>query len=396
MDYNKVSLWLHEENRGKLAVTGKVKLENKDDLSVAYTPGVAEPCRHIHKTPDDVYKYTIKGNTVAVVSDGSAVLGLGNIGGTASIPVMEGKAVLFKSFGDIDAFPICLDTQDDEEIIRTVKNIAPVFGGINLEDINAPRCFYIEKRLKEELDIPVFHDDQHGTAVCVLASVINGAKVLKKDVSKLKVVINGIGAAGSAICQILLNYGVENILLCDKNGILNSDNQETLLNEKHRELAKKTNIENVNGNLAKAVENADVFIGVSRKGLLNGAMIKTMANSPMIFAMANPEPEIYPEEAKQAGAAIVGTGRSDYPNQINNVLVFPGMFKGALSVKASVINEEMKMAAAIALAGYIKDEDLTAENIIPPALDRNVAAEIAKAVAAAAEKSGVARIKAEL
>ena len=392
MDYNKISLELHAEHMGKLAVNSKVKLENKADLSVAYTPGVAEPCRHIHKNPDDVYKYTIKSNTVAVVSDGSAVLGLGNIGGSASIPVMEGKAVLFKSFGDIDAFPICLDTQDDEEIIRTVKNIAPVFGGINLEDINAPRCFYIEKRLKEELDIPVFHDDQHGTAVCVLASIINGAKVLGKTVQNLKVVINGIGAAGSAICQILLNYGIKNIVLCDKNGVLNQENPETLLNGKHQELAEKTNPENINGALADALKNADVFIGVSRKGLLKPEMIKTMAEKPMIFAMANPEPEIYPEEAKAAGAAIVGTGRSDYPNQINNVLVFPGMFKGALSVRASDINEEMKMAAAVALAGYINDKDLTTENIIPPALDRNVAKTIADAVAEAAKKSGVARI----
>lgn len=392
MDYNKISLELHAENQGKLSVNSKVKLENKDDLSVAYTPGVAEPCRRIHANADDVYKYTVKGNTVAVVSDGSAVLGLGNIGGAASIPVMEGKAVLFKSFGDIDAFPICLDTQDDEEIIRTVKNIAPVFGGINLEDINAPRCFYIEQKLKEELDIPVFHDDQHGTAVCVLASVINGAKVLGKTVQDLKIVINGIGAAGSAICQILLNYGVKNIILCDKNGIINADDENTMLNFKHRQLAEVTNRDKLSGGLSDALIGADVFIGVSRKGLLKEEMIKTMDSRPMIFAMANPEPEIYPDQAKAAGAAIVGTGRSDYPNQINNVLVFPGMFKGALSVRASDINEEMKMAAAVALAGYIKDEDLTADNIIPPALDRNVAAVIAEAVAKAAKASGVAQI----
>ena len=390
MDYNKAALEMHEQHRGKLAVSAKVPLENKDDLSTAYTPGVAEPCRRIQAAADDVYKYTMKGNTVAVVSDGSAVLGLGNIGGAAAIPVMEGKAVLFKSFGDIDAFPICLDTQDDEEIIRTVKNIAPVFGGINLEDINAPRCFYIERRLKEELDIPVFHDDQHGTAVCVLASVINGAKVLEKVVDKLKIVINGIGAAGVAICEILLAYGVKDITLCDKNGIINLNQPDTMLNDKHRELAAKTNPRNMEGGLAEALVGADVFIGVSRKGLLKREMIAAMAAEPMIFAMANPEPEILPEEAKAAGAAIIGTGRSDYPNQINNVLVFPGMFKGALAVRASDINEAMKMAAAAALADCVPASELSAEKILPSALDRSVADAIAKAVSRAAQESGVA------
>jgi malate dehydrogenase (oxaloacetate-decarboxylating) len=392
MDYNKISLELHEENQGKLEVVSKVKLVDKDDLSVAYTPGVAEPCRKIQAVPDDVYRYTIKGNTVAVISDGSAVLGLGNIGGTASIPVMEGKAVLFKAFGGIDAFPICLDTQDDEKIIETVKNIAPVFGGINLEDINAPRCFYIEKRLKEELDIPVFHDDQHGTAVCVLASLINATKILKQDIRSLKVVINGIGAAGSAICQILLAYGIKNILLCDRKGIINRLDSETMLNEKHKELAEMTNHSNISGNLDTALVDADVFIGVSRAGLLKADMIKKMNEKAMIFAMANPEPEIYPDEAKKAGAAIVGTGRSDYPNQINNVLVFPGMFKGALSVRASDINEEMKMAAAVALAGCVDEKDLSVDKILPSPLDRNVAEAVAEAVADAAKKSGVARI----
>ena len=392
MDYNKSALEMHEKHCGKLAVSAKVPLENKDDLSVAYTPGVAEPCRRIQTAPDDVYKYTIKGNTVAVVSDGSAVLGLGNIGGAASIPVMEGKAVLFKSFANIDAFPICLDTQDDEEIIRTVKNIAPIFGGINLEDINAPRCFYIEQRLKEELDIPVFHDDQHGTAVCVLASVINGAKVLQKTVDKLKIVINGIGAAGAAICEILLAYGVQDITLCDKNGILNPEQPETMLNDKHRQLAARTNPRRIEGGLAQALAGADVFIGVSRKELLKPEMIAGMAAEPMVFAMANPEPEIYPEDAKAAGAAIVGTGRSDYPNQINNVLVFPGMFKGALAVRAADINESMKMAAAAALADCVSPADLSAEKILPPALDRTVADTIAAAVSRAAKESGVARI----
>lgn len=391
MDYNKAALKLHEENQGKLAVVAKVPLETRDDLSVAYTPGVAEPCRKIQADVDAVYKYTIKKNTVAVVSDGSAVLGLGNIGGSASIPVMEGKAALFKAFADVDAFPVCLDTQDDEEIIKTVQNIAPVFGGINLEDINAPRCFYIEKRLKEELDIPVFHDDQHGTAVCVLASIINGAKVVGKNTADLKVVINGIGAAGSAICRILLAYGIKNILLCDKNGIINAEDKNTMLNWNHEELAKQTNAEKISGDLALALQNADVFIGVSKKGLLKAEMIKAMHKDAMIFAMANPEPEIYPDQAKAAGAAIVGTGRSDYPNQINNVLVFPGMFKGALSVRAKDINEDMKMAAANALAGYIKNEELNAENILPSALDKNVAAVIAAAVADAAVKSGVAQ-----
>lgn len=391
MDYNKVSVEVHEKHHGKLAVTAKVPLNNKDDLCIAYTPGVAEPCRLIQATPSDVYKYTLKDNTVAVVSDGSAVLGLGNIGGSASIPVMEGKAILFKSLGDINAFPICLDTQDDEEIIRTVKNIAPVFGGINLEDINSPRCFYIEQRLKKELDIPVFHDDQHGTAVCVLASLINGAKVLKKSVDNLKIVINGIGAAGAAICEILLAYGIKNIILCDKNGILNINHPETMLNTKHRDLATKTNPQKLSGDLKQALEGANVFIGVSRAGLLKPEMIADMAAEPMVFAMANPQPEIFPEEAKAAGASIVGTGRSDYPNQINNALVFPGMFKGALAVRATDINETMKMAAATALAGCIPEDELSAENILPTVLNRKLADIIAKAVSQAARESGVAK-----
>lgn len=390
MDYAKIALRLHEENRGKLETVSRVSLETKADLSTAYTPGVAEPCRQIQKDPEQVYRYTIKSHTVAVVSDGSAVLGLGNIGGLASIPVMEGKAALFKAFGGVDAFPICLDTQDDEEIIETVKRIAPIFGGINLEDINAPRCFAIERRLKEELDIPVFHDDQHGTAVCVLASLINGAKVLGKELASLRVVINGIGAAGSAICQILLSYGLRQIVLCDQRGILHREDDATMLNWKHRELAEKTNPRGLRGTLAEALRGADVFIGVSRKGLLSAEMVAAMNEGAMVFAMANPEPEILPEDAKKGGAAIVGTGRSDYPNQINNVLVFPGMFRGALAIRAADINEPMKIAAAEALAAYVREDELSAEHILPSPLDRGVAEVLAKAVAHAAIASGVA------
>ncbi len=390
MDYAKIALRLHEEHRGKLETVSRVPLETKEDLSIAYTPGVAEPCRYIQKNPEQAYRYTMKSHTVAVVSDGSAVLGLGNIGGLAAIPVMEGKAALFKAFGGVDAFPICLDTQDDEEIIETVKRIAPVFGGINLEDINAPRCFVIERRLKEELDIPVFHDDQHGTAVCVLASLINGAKVLGKDLQSLRVVINGIGAAGSAICHILLSYGLRQIVLCDQKGILYRNDAATMLNWKHRELAEVTNPQGLRGTLAEALRGADVFIGVSKKRLLSAEMVAAMNQNAMVFAMANPEPEILPEEAKKGGAVIVGTGRSDYPNQINNVLVFPGMFRGALAARASDINEPMKMAAAEALAAYVREEELSAEHILPSPLDRGVPEALAKAVAHAAVTSGVA------
>ncbi len=386
-DYNQLALELHEKNQGKIEVVSKVEVKTRDDLSTAYTPGVAEPCRKIRDNADDVYKYTAKGNLVAVVSDGSAVLGLGNIGAKAAIPVMEGKSILFKEFADVDAFPICIDTQDDEEIIKIVKNIAPVFGGVNLEDIAAPRCFYIERRLKEETDIPIFHDDQHGTAVCVLSAIINAAKVVKKDFADLKVVINGCGAAGSAIARIILAKGVKDMFLVDMEGII-----ATMLNDNHKELAAMTNHEGRVGNLTDAVKDADVFVGVSKPGLLTTDMVKTMAKDAIIFAMANPTPEIFPDEAHAGGAAVVGTGRSDFANQINNVLVFPGLFKGALSVRASDINEEMKLAAAEALAGYIPDAELNNENIIPSALDKNVAAVIAKAVAEAAKASGIARI----
>ncbi|MBQ3198762.1 MAG: NADP-dependent malic enzyme [Firmicutes bacterium] len=391
-DYNKMALELHEKNQGKITVNSKVEVKTREDLSTAYTPGVAEPCRKIDANPDDVYKYTSKGNLVAVVSDGTAVLGLGNIGAKAAIPVMEGKCILFKEFADVDAFPICIDSQDDEEIIRTVKNIAPVFGGVNLEDIAAPRCFEIEKRLKAETDIPIFHDDQHGTAVCVLAAIINAAKVVKKNFADLTVVINGCGAAGSAIARIILAMGVKEMFLVDKNGILNTEVADTMLNTNHEELAAMTNHEKRVGGLAEAMVGADVFVGVSRPGLVSVDMVKTMAKDAIIFAMANPTPEIFPEEAKEGGAAVIGTGRSDYPNQINNVLVFPGLFKGALAVRASDINEEMKLAAAKALAAYIPDEELGVENIIPSALDKNVAAVVAAAVAEAAKESGVARI----
>ena len=391
-DYNQLALELHEKNQGKIEVVSKVEVKTRDDLSTAYTPGVAEPCRKIRDNADDVYKYTAKGNLVAVVSDGSAVLGLGNIGAKAAIPVMEGKSILFKEFADVDAFPICIDTQDDEEIIKIVKNIAPVFGGVNLEDIAAPRCFYIERRLKEETDIPIFHDDQHGTAVCVLSAIINAAKVVKKDFADLKVVINGCGAAGSAIARIILAKGVKDMFLVDMEGIINKDVPATMLNDNHKELAAKTNHEGRVGNLTDAVKDADVFVGVSKPGLLTTDMVKTMAKDAIIFAMANPTPEIFPDEAHAGGAAVVGTGRSDFANQINNVLVFPGLFKGALSVRASDINEEMKLAAAEALAGYIPDAELNNENIIPSALDKNVAAVSAKAVAEADKASGIARI----
>lgn len=391
-DYNQLALELHEKNQGKIEVVSKVEVKTRDDLSTAYTPGVAEPCRKIRDNADDVYKYTAKGNLVAVVSDGSAVLGLGNIGAKAAIPVMEGKSILFKEFADVDAFPICIDTQDDEEIIKIVKNIAPVFGGVNLEDIAAPRCFYIERRLKEETDIPIFHDDQHGTAVCVLSAIINAAKVVKKDFADLKVVINGCGAAGSAIARIILAKGVKDMFLVDMEGIINKDVPATMLNDNHKELPAMTNHEGRVGNLTDAVKDADVFVGVSKPGLLTTDMVKTMAKDAIIFAMANPTPEIFPDEAHAGGAAVVGTGRSDFANQINNVLVFPGLFKGALSVRASDINEEMKLAAAEALAGYIPDAELNNENIIPSALDKNVAAVIAKAVAEAAKASGIARI----
>jgi malate dehydrogenase (oxaloacetate-decarboxylating) len=392
-NYDELALEMHEKNRGKLEVVSKVPIETKDDLSTAYTPGVAEPCRKIHANPADIYKYTCKGNMVAVVSDGTAVLGLGDIGAGASLPVMEGKAVLFKRFGGVDAFPICIDSKDVDEIVRTVKLIAPVFGGINLEDIGAPRCFEVEDRLKKELDIPVFHDDQHGTAVVVLAGITNAAKFIKKDLTSLKVVINGPGAAGTAVCKILMSAGVKNIVMCGRNGIMNINKPDTYRTWAHKELAQITNPENKTGSLADALAGADVFIGVSKPGVVTKEMVAAMNKDAIIFAMANPTPEIFPDEAKAAGAAVIGTGRSDYPNQVNNVLGFPGIFKGALSVQATAINEEMKLAAARALAGLIDDGELAADYVIPRALDMRVADAVSRAVAKAAVDTGVARIR---
>lgn len=391
MSINEQALQLHEEKQGKISVESKVSVKNRQDLSLAYTPGVAEPCRKIHENKDAVYKYTAKGNMVAVVTDGSAVLGLGNIGPEAAMPVMEGKAVLFKAFAGVDAFPVCLDTQDVEEIIKTVKYLAPTFGGINLEDIGAPRCFEIENRLKKELDIPVFHDDQHGTAVCVLAGIYNSLKIVGKDITDLKVVVNGGGAAGIAITKILLNAGVKNIYVSDKNGVLCLEEPETMLNWAHEEIAKITNPDNQKGDLKEIIKNADVFIGVSRPNLVTKEMVATMNKDAIIFAMANPDPEILPDEAKEGGARIIGTGRSDFPNQVNNVLAFPGIFKGAFAVRAKEINEEMKLAAAKAIADCVTGEDLSENNILPVAFDLSVTEKVAEAVAQAAIETKVNR-----
>ena len=385
------SLELHEEKHGKVEVISKVVVENKEQLAQAYSPGVAEPCRRIAADANDVYKYTAKGNLVAVVSDGTAVLGLGDIGPLAAMPVMEGKAILFKEFANVDAFPICLDTKDTEEIIETVKRIAPTFGGINLEDISAPRCFEIEKRLKERLNIPVFHDDQHGTAIVVLSGLLNALKIVNKKLDNIKVVINGAGSAGTAICKLLLSSGVKNIVMCDINGVISRD-KDLSDNIYMQELANITNPDNVTGTLKDAMVGADVFIGVSAPNIVSKEMVKTMNKDGIIFAMANPTPEIFPEDAKEAGIAVMGTGRSDYPNQINNVLAFPGVFRGALDVRASEINEEMKVAAAYAIANSVPDEDLNPENIIPKAFDLKVQGLVAEAVKEAAIKSGVAQI----
>ncbi|EGT3615280.1 NADP-dependent malic enzyme [Clostridium perfringens] len=390
MNIYEESLKIHEAKRGKIEVTSKVEVKNKHDLSVVYSPGVAEPCRKIEENKDDVYKYTSKGNMVAIVTDGSAVLGLGNIGPEAGLPVMEGKAILFKEFGGVSAFPICIDSHDVDTIINTVKLIAPSFGGVNLEDISAPRCFEIEERLRKELDIPVFHDDQHGTAIVVLAGVLNSLKLVKKNIGDIKVVVNGIGAAGTAICKLLLNAGVKNLVPCDKVGIINEDMQE--IDYAKRDLAKLTNPNKITGTLADALKGADLFVGVSAPNILTKEMIETMNKDAIIFALANPTPEIMPDEARAGGAKIIGTGRSDLPNQINNVSVFPGLFKGALSVRASDINEEMKIAAAMAIANYINEKDLNYENIIPPSLDKNLVDVVAKAVADKAKETGVARL----
>lgn len=381
MDYNAEALRVHKEARGKIEIKSKVALENRDDLSVAYTPGVAQPCREIHNNIEDVYTYTGKGNMVAVVSDGSAVLGLGNIGAHASIPVMEGKAVLFKRFADIDAFPICLDTQDVDEIVETCVRIAPVFGGINLEDISAPRCFEVEAKLKERLNIPVFHDDQHGTAIIVSAGLTNALKLVNKKLEEVTIVINGIGAAGTAICLLLEKLGAKNIVLCDKNGIMNSGEEGThWMKEK---LVEKHNPSGRKGTLADALVGADVFIGVSAPNLLTAKMLKTMNKDAIVFAMANPTPEVMPDTAKEAGVRVIGTGRSDFPNQVNNCLAFPGVFLGALTARAKAITEEMKVAAVYALANMVSDEELNEEYILPSALDERVAKCVAEAVAKA-------------
>ncbi|PAB59700.1 NAD(P)-dependent malic enzyme [Anaeromicrobium sediminis] len=389
-DYNKLALEIHEEKKGKIAVVSKVEVKNKDDLSTAYTPGVAEPCREIHKNKDDVYRYTSKGNLVAVVSDGSAVLGLGDIGASASIPVMEGKAVLFKAFGDVDAFPICLDTQDVDEIVRTVKLMEPVFGGVNLEDIAAPRCFEIESKLKEILDIPVFHDDQHGTAIVVAAGVINALKLVDKKIEDIEAVVNGAGSAGIAITKLLLNMGIKNVVMSDINGAITLDSPD--INWAQKEMAKITNKNNEKGKLGDIMVGKDLFIGVSAPNIVTKEMVSSMNEKSIIFAMANPVPEIMPDLAKEAGAYIMGTGRSDFPNQVNNVLAFPGVFRGALDVKASDINEEMKIAAAYAVANTVKEEELSTDHILPKAFDKTVADNVAEAVKKAARESGVARI----
>ena len=373
------ALLYHSQGKpGKIEVVPTKPYSTQTDLSLAYSPGVAEPCRRIADNPADVYKYTQKGNTVAVVSDGSAVLGLGNIGAAAAMPVMEGKAVLFKSFGDVNAVPICLDTQDTDEIVETVIRIAPAFGGINLEDISAPRCFEIEQRLNDALDIPVFHDDQHGTAIVVLSGIINGLRITGKKKENCKVVVNGAGSAGIAITKLLLTYGFTNVIMCDRNGIIHKDYEG--LNWMQQEMLKVTNLDNQTGTLADALKGADIFVGVSAPGIVSADMVRSMNSDSILFAMANPTPEIMPDVAKSAGARIVGTGRSDFPNQVNNVVAFPGIFKGALEGHASIITEEMKLAAAEALAALVSDEELNEDFIMPEAFDPRVAEVVSEAV----------------
>jgi len=391
MNLNEEALKLHEENRGKIEVVSKTEVKDMHDLAVVYTPGVAEPCRKIHQDTSLVYKYTNKGNMVAVVSDGTAVLGLGDIGPEAALPVMEGKAVLFKHFAGIDAFPICLASKDPDKIVEAVTLIAPSFGGINLEDISAPRCFEIEDRLKKILDIPVFHDDQHGTAVIVLSGLLNALKIVGKDIKQIKITVNGAGAAAIAVTKFLLSAGAKNAILCDSKGIIYEGRKENM-NPIKEEMAKITNRGMLKGTLADAVKGADVFLGMSVAGALKPEMVKTMAPNSIIFAMANPIPEIMPDEAKKAGARIIATGRSDFPNQVNNCLGFPGIFKGSLKVRASQINEEMKLAASHAIASLISEEDLNKGIIIPDAFDPRVVKVESEAVAQAAIKSGVARI----
>lgn len=390
MDIRQESLKKHYEWDGKIEVVSRVSVKTREDLSLAYTPGVAEPCLEIQRDINKSYELTRRKNLVAVITDGTAVLGLGDIGPEAGMPVMEGKCALFKEFADVDAFPICIKSKDTDEIVRTIELISPSFGGINLEDISAPRCFEIEKKLKEVCDIPVFHDDQHGTAIVVASALLNALKVVKKDIDKIKVVINGAGSAGIAIGKHLLNMGVKNLIMVDRFGIICKG--DSGLNEAHRQMAELTNEQMLRGTLADAMVGADVFIGVSAPNIVSPEMIKSMGCDPIVFPMANPTPEIMPDLAKEAGARIVGTGRSDFPNQINNVLAFPGIFRGALDCRASCINEEMKIATSYALASLISDEELSEENIIPPALDKRVASVVAQAVIEAAKKTGVNRI----
>lgn len=386
------ALQMHKENQGKLEITPNIKVTNKEELSLAYSPGVAEPCKEIHEDPRTVYDYTIKRNTVAVVTDGTAVLGLGNIGASASIPVMEGKAVLFKSFAGINGVPIALDTKDTEEIIRTVKLISPNYGGINLEDISAPRCFEIEDRLKKETNIPVFHDDQHGTAIVTMAGLINALRIVDKDLSDIKVVLNGAGAAGIAIVKLLDSYGVRNMIMCDSRGAI-FEGRSYGMNDTKDYVAKFTNKDKIEGSLQDVIKNADVFIGVSVASLLSQDMVKSMADDAIIFAMANPDPEIKPNDAKEAGAKVVGTGRSDFPNQINNVLAFPGIFRGVLDTESTHINEDMKKAAVEAIANLIDEDELNPDYCIPGPFDKRVAPSVAREVAKAAMETGVARIE---
>lgn len=378
MTNNEKALKMHEEWNGKIETTAKAHVNSREDLAIAYTPGVAEPCKVIAQDPEAAYKYTMKANTVAVVSDGSAVLGLGNIGALAAMPVMEGKAVLFKEFGDVNAVPICLDTQDTEEIIKSVVNIAPAFGGINLEDISAPRCFEIETRLKELLNIPVFHDDQHGTAIVVLAGIINALKVTGKKKEDCRVVVNGAGSAGVAITKLLLTYGFPHITMCDINGIISKNSPN--LNWMQQQMTEVTNLEERTGTLADALKGADIFVGVSAPNIVSKEMVASMNKDAILFAMANPVPEIMPDLAKEAGAKVVGTGRSDFPNQVNNVVAFPGIFKGALEGRATQITEEMKLAAANAIAGLVPEEELNENNILPEAFDPRVADTVSKAI----------------
>ena len=390
MDYAKESLKLHYELKGKLEITPRAKVDSKEALSLAYTPGVAEPCLVIQKDVEQSYELTRRWNTVAVVTDGTAVLGLGDIGPEAGMPVMEGKCVLFKAFGDVDAIPLCVRTKDVEEIVKTVSLLAGSFGGVNLEDISAPRCFEIEKRLKEICDIPIFHDDQHGTAVVTLAGLINALKLTGKKIEEVKIVTSGAGAAGIAIIKLLLSMGAKNVIMTDREGAIYKGREN--LNPIKMEMAEITNLSMEKGSLSDVIKNADVFIGVSAPGTLNKDMVKSMAEKPIIFACANPIPEIFPEDAKEAGAAVVSTGRSDFPNQINNVLCFPGIFRGALDVRAKDINDEMKVAAAYAIAELVSDQELNAEYILPAAFDKRVKDAVANAVAEAAKKSGVARL----